>query len=67
MPHVNLRRGELGRGPYDEDRPLAGRGLIDPSDGGTGSDGAGNLGHLADHLQRVCELIGGTSELTSTE
>ena len=57
--HQHLPPRELGQGPYDEDRPIAGCGLIDPPDGGTDSDGAGNPGHLADHLEQVCELIGG--------
>ena len=37
---------------------LPGHGSGDPPDGGSGSDGLGNLGHLVHHLEQVRELAG---------
>jgi hypothetical protein len=34
-------------------------GSSNPSDGGSGSDGTGDLGHLVHHLEQVSKLIGG--------
>jgi hypothetical protein len=36
---------------------LAGSGSADPPDGGSGSNGPGNLGHLVHHLEQTSELI----------